>query len=77
MKYKQYLDRISKEIRRRELNDLGSKLIHSLESSLTYEEIAVGLNYNSSYIADIARELFGLIGQKHRVKVTRKTYLLF
>lgn len=72
MKYKQYLDRISKEIRRRELNDLESKLIHSLESSLTYEEIAVGLNYNSSYIADIARELFGLIGQKHRVKVTRK-----
>ncbi|MFM6669769.1 MAG: hypothetical protein ACKPJO_06495, partial [Dolichospermum sp.] len=72
MKYKQYLDRISKEIRRRELNDLESKIIHSLESSLTYEEIAVGLNYNSSYIADIARELFGLIGQKHRVKVTRK-----
>ena len=72
MKYKQYLDRISKEIRGRELNDLESKLIHSLESSLTYAEIATALNYEANYIGDIAREIFGLIGQKHRLKVTRK-----
>ncbi|MFM6725918.1 MAG: hypothetical protein ACKPJF_15980 [Dolichospermum sp.] len=54
------------------MNDLESKIIHSLESTLTDEEIAVGLNYDSSCIANIARELFGLIGQKHMVKVTRK-----
>lgn len=70
-KYQKYLNDISNEIRRKGISDLESKVLERLQSSTTYENMAKELNYNSSYIADTARELFGLIGQKHRVKVTR------
>lgn len=70
-KYQKYLDNLSQEIRRKGISDLESNIIQLLPSSCTYQEISEELNYNSSYICDIARELFGLIGQKHRIKVTR------
>lgn len=71
MRHRDYLDLISSEIRRRKLNDLEVKILDRVEQNMTYEEIADELNYNQTYIADIAREIYGLIGQKHRVKVSR------
>ena len=72
MNYKEYLDYVSKEIRRRSLSDLEVQIIELLENTrLTYAEIGEKLTYSPSYISDVAWELFGLLGQKHNVKVTR------
>lgn len=71
MQYREYLDIVSNEIRRRNLNDLEVKILDRIERGLSYQEIGENLNYDSNYIGDIAREIYGLIGQKHRVKVTR------
>jgi hypothetical protein len=72
-KYIGYLNKVSIEIRKTPLADLERKLIVSLadDQDLTYYQIAEKLKYTSGYIGDIARELFGLLTQKHHVKVTR------
>lgn len=58
------------EIRRRSLNDLETNIIELLQSFKTYSQIAEKLGYDSGYIGDIAREIYGLIGQKYRVTRT-------
>lgn len=71
MNYQQFLNNLSQEIRNKSLSDLESNLIKLLEHNLTYSDIAVELGYEDGYIGDVARELYGLINQKHQVKVTR------
>jgi len=71
MKYIDYLNKVSQEIRRKPLNTIERDIIDLLFQGKTYLEIADQSKYDDGYIGDIARELYGLIGQKHKVKVTR------
>lgn len=70
-KFIKYLNKISQDIRNKPLNTLESDTLKMLFDGHTYLEISTKLGYDSNYIGDVAREIYGLIGQKHRVKVTR------
>jgi hypothetical protein len=70
-KFIKYLNEISQDIRIKPLNTIESDTLKMLFDGHTYLEISTKLGYDSNYIGDIARKVYGLIGQKHRVRVTR------
>jgi hypothetical protein len=70
-KYIKYLNKISQDIRNKPLSTVESDTFKMLFDGHTYLEISTKLGYDSNYIGDVAREIYGLIGQKHRVKCTR------
>lgn len=70
-KFIKYLNKISQDIRNKSLSTVESDTFKMLFNGHTYLEISEKLSYDSNYIGDIAREIYGLIGQKHRVKCTR------
>lgn len=76
MKYVNYINQISKEIRRQALKTIERDVIESLCEGKTYLQIASQLKYDDGYIGQLARELFGLIGQKHKVKVNRLNFVI-
>lgn len=70
MNYINYVNAISEHIRHKPLNTIERDVIDLLSQGKTYSEIGNQLTYDDGYIGSIARELYGLIGQKHKVKVT-------
>lgn len=71
MKYIEYIGRASMDIRRKPLSTLEQKVVNLLSEGKTYSFIGGELGYEDGYVGDVAREMYGLIGQKLRVKVTR------
>lgn len=70
-KFIKYLNKISQDIRNKSLSTVESDTLKMLFNGHTYLDISEKLSYDSNYIGDIAREIYGLIGQKHKVKTTR------
>lgn len=75
MKYINYINAISQHIRHKPLNTIERDVVDLLTQGKTYLEIGEQLAYDDGYVGSIARELYGLIGQKHKVKVTRSNLL--
>ena len=73
--YLHYLNSLSEEIRRKLLTTLESNVVCCVFDNLTYMEASEKLGYEDGYIGDIAREIYGLVGQKHKTKVTRANLL--
>jgi hypothetical protein len=75
MKYINYVNAISEHIRHKSLNTIERDIIDLLTQGKTYLEISNQLAYDDGYIGSVARELYGLIGQKQKVKVTRSNLI--
>jgi hypothetical protein len=75
MKYVNHINAISKEIRFKPLNTIEIKIIESLCLGGTYLQIATEINYDHGYIGQLARQIYGLIGQKHKVKIKRDNFV--
>lgn len=71
MKYINYINTISQSIRRKPLNTIEAEIIACICEGKTYLQIAEKVRYDDGYVGHIARELYGLVGQKHKVKVNR------
>jgi DNA-binding transcriptional ArsR family regulator len=70
-KHIKLLDTLSHNIRGKILSTLDKQIIKHLEEGKTYSEIAEILGYEDGHIGSVAREIYGLIAQKHKIKVTR------
>lgn len=70
-KHIKFLDTLSHNIRGKILSTLEKQIIGYLELGKTYLEISEILGYEDGYIGSVAREIYGLIAQKHKIKVTR------
>lgn len=70
-KHIKLLDTLSHNIRGKILSTLDKQILKHLETGKTYSEIAEILGYEDGHIGSVAREIYGLIAQKHKIKVTR------
>jgi DNA-binding transcriptional ArsR family regulator len=70
-KHIKLLDTLSHNIRGKILSTLDKQILKHLEEGKTYSEIAEILGYEDGHIGSVAREIYGLIAQKHKIKVTR------
>lgn len=70
-KHIKLLDTLSHNIRGKILSTLDKQILKHLEEGKTYFEIAEILGYEDGHIGSVAREIYGLIAQKHKIKVTR------
>ena len=75
MKYVNYINALSENIRHKSLNTIERDIVSLLCEGKTYIEIAEKLSYDDGYVGSVSRELYGLIGQKHKVKVTRSNLI--
>lgn len=75
MKYINYINALSENIRHKSLSTIERDIVSLLCDGKTYLEIAEKLSYDDGYIGSVSRELYGLIGQKHKVKVTRSNLI--
>ena len=71
MNHIELLDNLSHSIRGKILSTLEKQILKHLETGKTYIEIAEILGYEDGHIGSTAREIYGLIAQKHKIKVTR------
>ncbi len=71
MKYINYINALSESIRHKALNTIEREIINLISQGKTYLEIAEKVKYDDGYVGHIARELYGLVGQKHKIKVNR------
>lgn len=76
MKYINYINTLSESIRHKTLNTIERDIITFLYEGKTYLEIAEKLKYDAGYVGHIARELYGLVGQKHKIKVNRLNLII-
>ena len=70
-RYIKHLNKISQDIRKKPLSTLECDVIKLVLQGCIYSEISQQLAYDCNYIGDVAREIYGLIGQKYKVKVIR------
>lgn len=69
--YIQFLNELSLEKRKKSLSNLEEQIIQMLEEGLTYFDISEKVSYDASYVGDVSRELYGMVAEKYKLKVTR------